>query len=623
MTPLRNVADVIGRVADGEAIDWDEVQTGEGPGFDPSTLQALRILNDIARAHRESADSMGLEPVAHPAGPPTRWGKYLLTDKLGSGGFGEVFCAWDASLQRDVAIKLLRPNPGADLIRQRLLDEGRRLAEVRHTNVVWVLEAEEHGGRFGLAMEFIRGRTLHEVVRLEGTLGAPEALNIGISLSAALEAVHAKNLVHRDVKPNNVMRDEAGRIVLMDFGSGIRVLDGGTRHPTSVGTPLYMAPELLAGGSPSPASDIYSLGVLLYFLVSGRHPVEGATVDEIRRQHASGGSRPVTEVAPNLPAGFVEVLNRTLSPDPGRRIQTAVALRRALDDVHEALIWKQSRTQSILASAGAAAGVLALMLVAGYVTTATYEFLLGITPQFTTERVLDVLVWGSRSLVAPVALAAFVSGLTYLALECWGLTLKVSAACRQVRQRILRMTGRVSVARQIGLRDWATIAVLASVGFVIMIPFVVFPAYVRALVSEPLTTAPAESLSLLGAPGAAVQDAYRITLAAAITVSSGVWVVLWRSARRAGVTLGAAGWLGLGCLLTMFVLLSVPYRIIYHSDGLEKAVYAGSPCSITGTSADMFLLFCPDRTPRTFTINGADPAFARTGTRGQLFESVH
>src|SRR5262249_11140650 len=155
---------------------------------------------------------------------PFRWGPLEVRHRIGSGSFGEVFVARDPRLQREVALKLRRA--GALERSKRWLDEARRLARVRHPNVVTVYGADQHDGRGGLWMELVHGRTLEERLRHEGPLGAREGALIGAELCAALAAVHGQGLVHGDVKTHNVMREgapgasrDAGRIVLMDFGS--------------------------------------------------------------------------------------------------------------------------------------------------------------------------------------------------------------------------------------------------------------------------------------------------------------------------------------------------------------------------------------------------------------------
>ena len=219
-------------------------------------------------------------------------------------------------------------------MKERLLREGRALAKVRHPNVVSVLGVESHGDRVGLCMEFVPGQTLEHVLRTGGTLNPRETVAIGQDVCRALAAVHHAGFVHRDVKARNVMREEDGRIVLMDFGTGREVRPQEiVRRPDMAGTPLYMAPEVLAGEPASPASDVYSVGVLLYHLVTSEYPVQADSVDALRAAHAQGRRRVVSEVRPDLPAGFVRVVERALAATPRERYASADALLKALTAV--------------------------------------------------------------------------------------------------------------------------------------------------------------------------------------------------------------------------------------------------------------------------------------------------
>ena len=167
------------------------------------------------------------------------------------------------------------------------MDEARRLARLRHEHVVQVYGAEEHDGRVGLWTELVRGESLEQLVADRGPLGAREAALVGLDVCAALAAVHGAGLVHRDVKAQNVMREAGGRVVLMDFGTG-EDLAGTSRL---VGTPFYLAPEIFRGQKASVQSDLYSVGVLLFYLVTGKFPVvgrdDGAVAGSTRESQAS------------------------------------------------------------------------------------------------------------------------------------------------------------------------------------------------------------------------------------------------------------------------------------------------------------------------------------------------
>jgi Tol biopolymer transport system component len=228
-----------------------------------------------------------------------------------------VFRAWDSRLERDVALKLLPisalPDAGAH---DDLLAEARLLARVRHPNVVIVHGADHIGAFVGIWMELVRGRTLDDEVRQSGPLLVADVAAIATDLCGALQAVHEAGLIHGDIKAQNVVREEGGRIVLMDFGAG--QLRSGV-SPVGAGTPLYAAPELFTGAPASPQSDLYSLGVLVYYLLRGEHPVRGASLSEIQAAHAAAGTPPPVPA----PQAVAALTGRLLAREPSQRPRSA------------------------------------------------------------------------------------------------------------------------------------------------------------------------------------------------------------------------------------------------------------------------------------------------------------
>jgi tetratricopeptide (TPR) repeat protein len=195
---------------------------------------------------------------------------------------------------------------------------------VRHPNVAVIHGVDVHDGKTGLWSDLVHGTTLEERLHAHGPVGVEEACHAGIELCRALAAVHAAGIVHGDVKAANVLRETGGRLVLTDFGAASDP-DEAAQHP-ACGTPLVMAPELFAGGAPSPASDIYALGVLLFRLVTGRYPIEAENIDDLRAQHERASSLPFARIDADLPAAFREILDQMLAPHPHTRIDNARTL---------------------------------------------------------------------------------------------------------------------------------------------------------------------------------------------------------------------------------------------------------------------------------------------------------
>jgi TolB-like protein/tRNA A-37 threonylcarbamoyl transferase component Bud32 len=359
--PVR-LDDLIESVADGVPVNWDAL-TAPGDGKQERALRHLHLVAGVAAVHRsgvdETADTAQWSETPR-SGEVGRWGHLQVLEKIGEGAYGEVYRARDPWLDREVALKLLKRSVADRVLPTRIIAEARALARLRHPNVVTVHGADMNDGRVGLWMELVRGRTLTDMLAVQGPFSASEAGVIGQELCRALGAVHAAGLIHRDVKAQNVMRESGGRLVLMDFGAG--------------GTPIYLAPEVLAGGDPTIASDVYATGVLLYHLVTGRYPIAAASMNELADAHLSDERVRLSEVRPELPDGFVAVVERALRREPSRRYASVAELREALapiavphrvdlkhgQDHGKRLGWR------LPILAGAAAAVLAIAAASGW-----------------------------------------------------------------------------------------------------------------------------------------------------------------------------------------------------------------------------------------------------------------
>ena len=347
-------------VADLDRPDW-EATAPRRPEL-RRAIAGLRVLARLAAAHREARRTFrpDEEPTRErPAGeadpslrePAFQWGFLRALDRIGEGSFGEVWRAWDPSLEREVALKLRRLSPpsegGPPLARtsdpatRHWLDEARRLASVRHPNVLTVYGAAEHEGRAGLWTELVRGESVEECLAREGPLAVREVARIGRDLCRALAAVHETGLVHGDIKAANVMLEPLSsgsaptRVVLMDFGAAHVAAGAGWRSGGlvgSTGTPLVMAPEVLGSEPASVASDLYSVGALLFRMATGRYPVEAESLDSLRERHARGERLQLPALRPGVPPHFARLVDRALERDPAARPTTADEVARALDE---------------------------------------------------------------------------------------------------------------------------------------------------------------------------------------------------------------------------------------------------------------------------------------------------
>ncbi len=351
----RGFTDLAATLADGQAVDWAALEAELGSEAERAIFRQLRVIAEIADVHRNIPEQVGLDESALTATPPGdplpepvpaaplvatdayqsaapsdepdlgTWGPYRLLRALGPGTLGRVVRATD-HLHRDVVIRFL-PESSAPEVAVAFLATGQTLARVRHPNAVEVYGAEQHDGRTGLVMEFIDGRSLDLVVGSQGTFSAREAALIGWELCRAVAALHREGLAHGLLAPDNIVREAGGRLVLMDVwpqGIPIDALD--LQPPTLA----FLAPEVATGRAPSSRSDIYSLGVVMYFLVSGAFPVRAASLGDLAVRHQRGERIPLADLRPDLPDDFIRIVERACEPDEERRYLTIAAVKEAL-----------------------------------------------------------------------------------------------------------------------------------------------------------------------------------------------------------------------------------------------------------------------------------------------------
>jgi serine/threonine-protein kinase len=262
-------------------------------------------------------------------------GPYDLQARLGAGGMGTVYLAVHRRLRQRRAVKVLPNNLAADpLFVQRFEREARLAAELRHPNIVAVLDVDDADGVFFLAMELLEGRSLRDLVRDDSPIPVDRALHLLEQLSAALDFAHGRGIVHRDVKPGNVFVRDDDHVTLVDFGIA-RAADGTVLTTSGVmGTPEYMAPEMLRGDGTGQTSDLYALGILTFELLTGRLPFTGTNTPAIMYAQVHTAPPPVRSIRPELPLVVEEVVARQLSKQPEERYPSAGAF---IADLRQAL----------------------------------------------------------------------------------------------------------------------------------------------------------------------------------------------------------------------------------------------------------------------------------------------
>jgi hypothetical protein len=278
-----------------------------------------------------------------------RLGDYVIRTAIGAGGMGEVYRAFDTSLEREVAIKVLPREVADDPDRRaRFEREAKSIAALNHENIVTIHAIGEDGGLRFLAMELVEGHTIEDRIPPTG-MPTDELLGIALPVASALAAAHAKGIVHRDLKPGNVMVTGEGRVKVLDFGlaklahrddeplepvgedSATAAMTLQTRVGTVVGTMPYMSPEQLSGKTVGPASDIFSYGVMLYEMATGRRPFQGASGPTLISSILTDAPTPVAELSPDVPSTLCELIERCLRKDPSDRPADATALRAELE----------------------------------------------------------------------------------------------------------------------------------------------------------------------------------------------------------------------------------------------------------------------------------------------------
>jgi eukaryotic-like serine/threonine-protein kinase len=266
-------------------------------------------------------------------------GRYAVTARLAHGGMATVYLALDTRLDRQVALKVMHAELARDdeFVR-RFIGEARSVARLNHQNVVAVFDQGADGPFLYLAMEYVPGRTLKELLRERGRFSPATALDIMTGVLDGLAAAHASGIVHRDVKPENVLLTPDGRVKVADFGlARAQAAAGHTRAGLLIGTVAYLPPEQVTGDSAGPRGDVYSAGVVLFELLTGRPPFSGDTPLSVAYQHVNSGVPAPSSVMPGIPAAVDQLVLAATSRDPAQRPANAGEFARAVRQVREGM----------------------------------------------------------------------------------------------------------------------------------------------------------------------------------------------------------------------------------------------------------------------------------------------
>jgi predicted Ser/Thr protein kinase len=259
-------------------------------------------------------------------------GRYRITGEIGRGGMGVVYRATQTTLSRTVAVKMLPEHLAADQeYVARFRREAETLARLAHPGIVHIYDVEELDGAHFIIMEYVEGPSLTRVITREGRLHPARARDVAHALADALSVAHRKGIIHRDIKPDNVLFTSEGYPKLTDFGiAHMRDSNVRTQAGAMLGTPYYMSPEQAAGKPVTAASDLYSLGVVLYEMLTGQVPFDADTPVAVALKHLKEAPPPLSRIAPHLPAEICRVVDRLMSKAPAGRFRDGRALQRAL-----------------------------------------------------------------------------------------------------------------------------------------------------------------------------------------------------------------------------------------------------------------------------------------------------
>jgi hypothetical protein len=535
---------------------------------------------------------------------------------------GQVFLAQDVRLGRHAAVKILAGKwLTSRVARQRLMREARSAAALRHPNIATVYDVFEDGHHLLLVMEYVEGRALRDVLG-EGRVSPNYALRLIVSIADAIGYAHDRGIVHCDLKPANVQLTPEGTATVLDFGLARAAFGSDDEVSASdqgriIGTPGYMAPERILCGTMAPSGDVYSLGVMLFELLAGRHPFDDRGPARVLSILA-GVAPAVSALTPGLPAGIDEIVNRALASDPAQRYQSAHELSRDLRTL------LQTDAQPLPAWWTSPRGIAALVVstlvaltLAGFATSTFYNSPLGRTDGFEQESPLGWPLWGIRSLVAPFGFMVLFALAFQIARVAGQLVWSAGPVRRLFDPLLVRWSALHAALRSAGARRLAAVLLLTQ----LVAGGLLFWRFRRifAGLDSFVTQRSAAQLEIFSPAHLGERNDFFFLLFVYAALFGYGWYKLtgWSRSER-----GAGGLIAAGIAITAMCLFFgqvLPYRTMTKSRA-ERVTYQSRVCYLVGQRRDDGMLFCPHGAPTwKHVVRLDDPALKRGGRYESIF----
>jgi serine/threonine protein kinase len=614
--------------------------------YDQQFLESILTVSDTFDGTGGGNDVARLPDI----GIGDRIGPYVVLDRLGVGGMGHVFLGNDTRLHRKVALKCLIASASASELRSRIFHEARAAARITHPNIAIVHDVIEHENRPFLVMEYVEGESLSQLLKRE----RPPVERILImlrQLASALAAAHGKGIVHRDLKPANIQVTPDGSVKILDFGVAHAISAAATSVPSDAagltvrlstttvsnerrvmhpGTPAYMSPEQMFGREIDQRSDIYSLGVIVYEMATGRRPYSTENPVDVVLTLSKNFLRP-GEAEGALPRQLSDVVGKMLAVKPEDRYQTAGQLENALFELAgrqstpvDAASRAHSAARVAVRVAVAVAVIVATVTVLGFIETQTFNFTLGRISPFDQEPRMKWFEMGLRALVVP---AVYTIGI-FIAIAAIRFVVRVLSLSRGFEH--LLTTGYTRTTRlgaRLGLDDPQVLGqAVAGVGVLVLGALLWhFWPFILAWGSSSISTLPPERFLPLNPVGRARLDAqlYRLSLTM-LVFGFGVALARINRLRAAGgMRQGGPAVALVGAMAVVSLLLcQVPYRIVWKNESSVLDV-GGVRCFKLGEHNAEFLIHCPgQKAPRNRTVTRDDPSIRDTGLRQNIFTAL-